>query len=96
MTPSNNPQAPINLPQAIQLAQADLARRLNVSTAAIQVLEAKAVTWRDGSLGCPQPGMMYTQALVDGYFIRLSVGGIDYDYHGSLNRAPFLCRSSDE
>jgi hypothetical protein len=53
-----------------------LARRM-ASTAtghppvAFQLVAAEAVTWADGSIGCPQPGMLYTQALVPGYRIEL-------------------------
>jgi hypothetical protein len=50
--------------------------------------------WRDGSLGCPQPDMMYTQALVDGYLIQLSAGSRLYNYHGANGRDPFLCTNS--
>ena len=34
------------------------------------VVDARAVTWPDSSLGCPEPGMMYTQVLVDGTLRR--------------------------
>jgi hypothetical protein len=30
--------------------------------------------WNDGSLGCPEPGMMYTQALVNGYWLIIEAG----------------------
>ena len=30
------------------------------------IVRAESVVWNDGSLGCPEPGMMYTQALVNG------------------------------
>ena len=33
------------------------------------ILRAQPVVWNDGSLGCPEPGMMYTQALVNGYWV---------------------------
>lgn len=49
------------------------------------------VTWRDGSLGCPQPGMRYKQVLVNGYRIVLRHGGSEYPYHGAGARPPFLC-----
>ena len=35
----------------------------------VRVVQSEAVTWRDGSLGCPEPGRMYTQALIRGYLI---------------------------
>ena len=42
-----------------------------------------AVTWNDGSLGCPEPGMFYTQALVDGYHVILQAGDEELDYRVS-------------
>ena len=61
----------------------DAAGRADVDASAITVVEAAAVTWSDGSLGCPEPGMMYTQALVDGYRVVLEADGTQYDYHAS-------------
>jgi hypothetical protein len=52
------------------------------------------VIWRDGSLGCPQPGMMYTQALVDGFRIVLRVKGQEVSYHGP-GKPPFRCDNPD-
>ena len=48
----------------------------------VTVVDARAVTWPDGSLGCPEPGMMYTQVLVDGTLVVLEAGGSRYEYHG--------------
>ena len=69
----------------------DLAQRLGVDREAITVEQAGAVIWRDGSLGCPQPGMSYTQALVAGYQIVLRVGEAPYDYHASAGGYFLLC-----
>ena len=69
----------------------DLSDRLDASREAITVTEAGAVVWRDGSLGCPQPGMMYTQALVPGYRIILSAGEETFDYHASERGSFVLC-----
>jgi hypothetical protein len=52
---------------------------------------AEAVTWPDGSLGCPQPGRAYTQALVRGYRIQIVAGDRTLEYHASLRGVPFLC-----
>lgn len=46
----------------------------------IVVVSCAEVTWPDGSLGCPQPGMLYPQALVDGYRVIVRAGGRDLDY----------------
>ncbi|GAA4688047.1 hypothetical protein [Nocardioides nanhaiensis] len=72
-------------------AIADLAQRLGVAPEEVTVTSSEAVTWRDGSLGCSEPGMMYTQALVEGTRIVLESGGTSYEYHAGGNRAPFLC-----
>lgn len=60
----------------------------------VEVLKSESVVWNDGSLGCPQPDTMYTQALVDGYQIVFRVGDKEYDYHLSANGAIVLCENS--
>ena len=83
--------------QQITYAKNELAARLGVDVDGIEVTAYETVTWSDGSLGCPQPGMMYTQALVDGYLIQLRVDGQTYNYHGANGRDPFLCvKDGDE
>lgn len=75
----------------VDRAVADLARRRDVDPAAIAVLEARAVVWPDGSLGCPRPGLEYTQVLQEGVLIRLQLGDRTYAYHGGGSRMPELC-----
>lgn len=62
---------------------ADAATRLGVDPSAVTIVDAHAETWSDGSLGCPEPGMMYTQALVDGYQVVVEANGTRLDYRGS-------------
>ena len=62
---------------------ADAATRLGVDASAVNIVEARAETFSDGSLGCPEPGMMYTQALVDGYQVIVEANGTQLDYRGS-------------
>lgn len=57
----------------------------------IEVVTAEFVTWSDGSLGCPEPDMMYTQALVEGYRIVLDVAGDEVAFHGAQGDAPARC-----
>jgi hypothetical protein len=59
--------------------------------AAARVLSTESVTWSDGSLGCPQPDRMYTQALVRGWRIRVAAGGQELDYHASARGAWLWC-----
>jgi len=71
---------------------ADLAARLGVDESSITVVSIEEVTWPDGSLGCPQPGMMYTQALVNGSLIVLDVDGTTHEYHSGADGRPFYCQ----
>ena len=75
----------------VAFAIADLAGWLGVAAEDISLVEQVEVTWNDGSLGCPQPGMAYTQALVDGSRIVLVVEGVSYNYHSRAGHAPFYC-----
>jgi acyl-CoA synthetase (AMP-forming)/AMP-acid ligase II len=56
---------------------------------------AEQVEWSDGSLGCPQKGMDYTQALVDGELLMLRVEQALFQYH-SARGGPFTyCAAPD-
>ena len=70
---------------------ADLATRARVDQQAVAVVRAEAVIWNDGSLGCPQPGVAYTQAPVSGYRVVLRAGSRNYDYRASSNGTFFVC-----
>jgi hypothetical protein len=74
-----------------EAALADAARRTGIKGTALKVLSAQAVTWPDGSLGCPQPGMMYTQALVPGFRVRIEAGEDALDYHAGRSGQLVLC-----
>jgi hypothetical protein len=49
--------------------------------------------WPDSSLGCPQPGVLYIQAITLGYRIVLQANGEQYALHVAGGRA-ILCTSS--
>lgn len=57
----------------------------------VVVTTTELVTWPDGALGCPEPGMMYTQALVEGYRIVVEVDGEEHTYHGATGDEPRRC-----
>ncbi|MCB0110457.1 MAG: hypothetical protein KDE53_31265 [Caldilineaceae bacterium] len=90
-----NAGAPAEESPLVQQAIADLAAQLGINADEIAVVEARNVTWRDGSLGCPQPDMMYTQVLIDGMEIVLAANGEEYHYHAGGDREPFLCEEPD-
>jgi len=88
---SPSPTMPMNVNEQLAFAIADLARRLGVEEGAIGTAVVRQVTWRSGALGCPEPGMGYTQALVPGLLIILQVGEEGYGYHARQGRQPFYC-----
>ena len=77
----------------VEQAKEDLAARLGIPISEIDLLIIEEVTWRDGSLGCPQPGMFYTQALVNGSLIQLLHDENIFQYHSGRGGAPFLCEN---
>ena len=72
-------------------AVSDAAERTGTDPADIEVVAFEQVTWSDGAMGCPEPGQMYTQALVEGYRVLVTVDGAELTYHGAEGDAPFLC-----
>ena len=65
-------QVPQTILESILKEAAALAK---VSHEQLVIVRAQSVVWNDGSLGCPEPGMMYTQALVNGYWVVIEAAG---------------------
>ncbi len=83
--PTSQTAAPAALPLPAGSVEAnaaeDLSVRLNLGAGALQLTAKEAVEWSDGSLGCPVPGMMYTQAIIPGYKLTYSDGSKSYVVH---------------
>jgi hypothetical protein len=77
----------------VQAAVADFAERQGVAVDEVAVAGYAEVTWPDGSLGCPQPGVMYTQALVPGQQLILQVGDTTASYHAADGKPFAYCAS---
>lgn len=92
--PMGSEQIDPGLKPYIDIAVADLAKRLTVDASEIEVSSATLVEWPDSSLGCPQPGMQYAQTLTDGAQIVLNARGQQYSYHAGGSRPPFLCEQA--
>jgi hypothetical protein len=75
----------------VDAALTDLSQRLGIVENQVEVRSFARVTWSDGSLGCPKPGEVYTQALVEGSRVILAHDGDTYDYHAGSDDEPFLC-----
>lgn len=96
--PSATPQLPTGpVPDAVleradvQAAIQDYAERMDVPVEEVKVAGYADVTWSSGALGCPKPGMMYTQALVPGHQLVLSVDGKLASYHAADDKPFTYC-----
>ena len=62
-----------------------------VDPSEVEVITAESVTWSDGSLGCPEPGMSYTQALVPGYRVVVEIDGEQLSFHSGASGEFMFC-----
>jgi hypothetical protein len=92
---TNMTETPDELP-IVEPARTDLARRLGIDPDEIEVVRAEEITWPDGSMGCPEPGKSYTQALVEGSRVVLVHDDRVYVYHAGGGSEPFLCPSGEK
>ena len=81
------------VPQAIlESILKEAAALAKVDRDQLVIARAQSVVWSDGSLGCPEPGMEYTQALVNGYWVVVEAAGKKYDFRvgggGSFRLCP--------
>jgi hypothetical protein len=82
LAPSGQPVPTANIPREVRRAVvADAAKRFNVAESEVVIARAEQVTWPDGSLGCPEPGRMYTQMLVDGFRVAARTAAGELTYH---------------
>jgi hypothetical protein len=63
----------------------DAARRSAVPRGDLRIVRADGATWSDGGLGCPLPGMLYPQVLVEGYWVVVDAAGEELDYRGAAS-----------
>ena len=92
-TQSSDPSPASDAASAAVLAAKQLfAQSDHVDQAAIRVVSADAVTWPDGSLGCPRPDQMYIQVLTDGFRVVLEAGGRQATFHTGRGNPPAVVR----
>jgi hypothetical protein len=77
--------------ELINAIRADLGKRLGIETKDLEPVRAASVNWNDGSLGCPEPGQVYTQAITPGYHVVFEIEGTSYDYRVKRNGFFMLC-----
>ena len=79
------------LPTILEPILKEAAALAKVDRKQLVIVRAESVVWNDGSLGCPEPGMMYTQALVNGYWVVIDAAGEKYDFRVDSGGSFRLC-----
>ena len=69
----------------------DLARRLGVAPAGIDVIEIERAEWPDTSLGCGEPGLARLPVAIAGYRIVLLAEAREYVYHTGRESGVVYC-----
>lgn len=73
LPPSQPPPDGLRERPDVRAAIAEEAERRGLLPEQILIESYADVTWPDSSLGCPEPGMQYTQAVVPGHLLVLGV-----------------------
>ena len=91
---AGQPVATATMPRDVRRAViADAARRFKVPEAAVVLANAEKLTCSDGALGCPQPGQMYSRALVPGFRVLAKTREGDLLYHTDMRGQTVVCTS---
>ena len=90
LPPTEMPSTP-SVEKFVALTKKDLASRLGVAADRIAVTKATEMLWPNAALGCPQPGMAYSQVLTRGYLIQLQTDTRVYEYHTDADQLVVFC-----
>ena len=93
--PVERPLTP-GLNGVVEVALNAASKETGLAKSELEVVLAEAVIWPDGSMGCPQPDVVYTQATVPGYRVRVRAGDVLLNYHANSKGLVFLCPSVSE
>ena len=66
-------------------AHRELSPRLGVARGDLRLVYSRILEFSDGSLGCPEPGFGYTQAIIPGYILLYELNGTRYPFHVSTD-----------
>jgi hypothetical protein len=93
-----SPPATVAIPPesvaAVDAARQAAATYLGVGPDQLQASRVEAQQWPDASLGCPQPGQLYSQIVTPGYLIVVSSGSHQLEYHTDARGRVVLCHET--
>ncbi len=91
---STSETVPSHLQPIVEQIIDDIFGRTQADRNAITLISHEAVTWPNGAIGCPQPGYMYTQALIEGYRLTFDANGQQMLYHTAGTDRFVFCDSN--
>jgi hypothetical protein len=77
---------------AVDAALQDAAAHLAVTLVDLKVDQVQSRQWGDSSLGCPKPGIMYSQIVTPGFLILITGAGKQLEYHTDARGRVVLCQ----
>lgn len=83
--------------EAVETAKRALSDEVGILESRLESYQVLAAQWRDSSLGCPRPGMVYLPALTRGYrvFLReVDASSPLYEVHVTASEA-VVCETAD-
>jgi hypothetical protein len=78
----------------VDAAMQAAAAHLGVSPDQLQLSRVESSQWPDASLGCPQPGQLYSQIVTPGYLIVITSGSHQLEYHSDTRGRVSLCKET--
>jgi hypothetical protein len=94
MTPSASGARSVVPPESaavVDAALVDGASHLNVRRDTLRVDRVESRDWPDASLGCPQPGLLYSQVVTPGYLVVIASDSHQLEYHTDSRSRVILC-----
>ena len=79
--PSTPTPIPVDLTPAQLAAIQEVAGKYNIPVDQIHITSTEAATWPSGCLGVVIPGVMCTDAIVEGFNIKLEANGQQFEIH---------------
>ena len=93
---SETPSMPDVSSEADSTARRELSARLGVEPGDLRLVYSRILEFSDGSLGCPDAGFSYTQAIIPGYILLYELEGTRYPFHVSIDGQLFTdCRGEN-
>ena len=78
---THQPVDPTEVGQQVAAALVHITDELDIELASMTIVKVEPKLWPDASLGLPEPGVAYAQALTPGYVVQLQAGDRTFTVH---------------